>query len=259
LTRPVADRTLCRVDRTLCRVDRAKSVVTAARFAQGMTFDQYVTYTGTAENLAREAGWWLGTKRHDFSGLLRDRYEQAHLDDAQATAIRWLAAQPDGPANVLVISEEWSSDCRRDVPMVARLAEAGGLELRIFPRDGQKLGRGPRADPAESPNADIVNEFLNVKDGQAFPTVPTAVFLTKALEVLYTYFEFPAIYRKMRLAGAMQARAGVDKPGEHREQARERFIRDWGAVQDSPFWQVWTSAAVDEMLSALHERLVVGA
>lgn len=51
----------------------------------------------------------------------------------------------------------------------------GGLPLRIFPRDGQKLGRGPKADPAESPNADIVNAFLNVKDGQTFQTVPTEI------------------------------------------------------------------------------------
>ncbi|HEY7541984.1 MAG TPA: thioredoxin family protein [Methylomirabilota bacterium] len=133
-----------------------------------MTFEQYVAYAGTPENLAREAGWWLGRQRHDFSGLLRDRYARARLDEPQVAAIRWLAAQPGGPANVLVISEEWSSDCRRDLPMLARLAEAGGLDLRIFPRDGQKLGRGQRADPAESPNADIVNEFLNEKDGQTF-------------------------------------------------------------------------------------------
>jgi hypothetical protein len=133
---------------TLCRVDRAKSVVTAERFAQGMTFDQYVAYTGTAENLA----------------------------------------------------------------------------------------------------------FLNVKDGQTFQTVPTVVFLTKALEVLHIYFEFPAIYHKMRLAELM----GVPTSRENREQEWERFIRDWGTLQESPFWQVWTSAAVDEMISALHERLVAG-
>jgi hypothetical protein len=247
--------TLPAADATLSGVYPAKSVATAQRFAQGMTFDQYVAYTGTPENLTREAGWWLGTTRQDFSRLLRERYERCRLSDPQFAAIRWLAAQPDGPANVLVISEEWSSDCRRDVPMVARLAEAGGLTLRIFPRDGRKLGRGPRADPAESPNADIVNAFLNVKDGQTFQTVPTVVFLTKALEVLYTYFEFPAIYQKTRLAQGM----GVPASRENREREWERFIRDWAALQDSPFWQVWTSAAVDEMLSALHERLVVGA
>jgi hypothetical protein len=33
-----------------------QSGVTAERFAQGMTFDQYVAYAGTPENLAREAG-----------------------------------------------------------------------------------------------------------------------------------------------------------------------------------------------------------
>jgi hypothetical protein len=152
-----------------------------------------------------------------------------------------------------VISEEWSSDCRRDVPMLARLAEAGGLELRIFQRDGQKLGGGPRSDPAASPNADIVNTFLNEKDGQTFQSVPTAVFLTKGLEEIYRYIELPAIYHKALLAAAMQAAAR----GENREQAWEQFIRDWGALQALPFYQMWASAAVDEMLSALHERLVV--
>jgi hypothetical protein len=220
-----------------------------------MTFAQYVTYAGSPENLAREAGWWLGRQRHDFSGLLRDWYERSRLDEAQTAAIRWLAARPDGPANVLVISEEWSSDCRRDVPMLARLAKAGGLALRIFPRDGQKCSRAPKADQAESPNADIVNQFLNEKDGQTFQSVPVAVFLTKDFEVLYRYVELPAIYHKMRIAEAMQAA----RAGEDRERARDRFIRDWRALQEgSPFFRMWASAAVDEMLSALHERLVVG-
>jgi hypothetical protein len=57
----------------------------------------------------------------------------------------------------------------------------------------------------------------------------------------------------MRLAAAMQ----VAKPGENREEAWARFIRDWGALQASPFFPMWASAAVDEMVSALHERLVV--
>lgn len=104
-------------------MDRTKSVVTAERFAQGMTFEEYVKYVGTSENLAREAGWLLGPQRRDFSGLLRDWHGRAGLSEARAGGIRWLAAQPGGPARILVISEEWSSDCRRDVPMLARLAE----------------------------------------------------------------------------------------------------------------------------------------
>jgi hypothetical protein len=37
-------------------VERGKRALTAERFAHGMTFDQYVLYTGSPENLAREAG-----------------------------------------------------------------------------------------------------------------------------------------------------------------------------------------------------------
>lgn len=223
-----------------------RGVVTPERFAQGMTFEEYVVYTGTPENLAREAGWWLGPQRKDLSGLLREWHQRVRLNDAQVRAIRWLAAQPDGPAKVLVISEEWSSDCRRDVPMLARLAEAGGLELRIFARDGRKLGRGPRANPAESPNADLVNAFLNEKDGQTFQSVPVAVFFTKEFSELYRYTECPAIYHKERLYTAMQAA----KPGETPAQVWERFMRDWVALQrDTPFFSVWASAAIDEMPS----------
>src|SRR5712671_6590190 len=121
-----------------------------------MTFNEYVKYTGSPENLAREAfgsyfpdGGAAGAPRKDNSGVLRDRYAKARLTDAQTAAIKWLVTQPDAPAKILVISEEWSSDCRRDVPMLARLAEAGGLELRIFPRDGQKFSQSPTSDPAE--------------------------------------------------------------------------------------------------------------
>lgn len=156
-----------------------------------MSFDEYVTYLGTPENLAREAGWWLGPRRRDFSGLLDTWFARVRLSGAQIDAIRWLAAQPQGPAKLLVISEEWSSDCRRDVPVLARLAEAGGLELRIFPRDGQKVGRGPRANPDDSPNADIVNAFLNEKNGQTFQSVPVAVFFMNDLRYLFMLPSLP--------------------------------------------------------------------
>ena len=234
-------------------VTASPAVLSPERFARGMTIEQYLDFIGTSENLAREAGWWLGTQRHDFSGPLRERYERARLSPAQTAAIRWLAARPHGPARVLVISEEWSSDCRRDVPMLARLAEAGGLELRIFTRDGQRAGRGARANPAESPNADLMNEFLHERDGQTFQSIPVAVFFTRDLEYLYHYTEFPRLYHKERLAGAMQ----VPRPGEAKEDAWTRFIRDWGALQQSPFWWLWASAAIDEILSALHEQPLI--
>ena len=37
-----------------------------------------------------------------------------------------------------------------------------------------------------------------------------------------------------------------------------RGARDFMALQQSPFFRVWASAGVAEIISALHERLVVG-
>src|SRR5215510_8573603 len=229
--------------------------LTPERFAQGMTFQDYVAYTGTPENLAREAGWWLGTERKDLSGLLRKWYEgPARMSEVQTAAIRWLAAQPNGPAKILVISEEWSSDCRRDVTMLARMAEAGGLELRIFPRDGQRIGRGPRADPDESPNADLMNMFLRERDGQTFQSIPIAAFYTKDFQYLWHYTEFPAIYHKYPLSDAMR----LPRSGETAEQTWDRFMREWRDLQLSPFFPIWTSASASEILSALYERVTIG-
>jgi hypothetical protein len=229
-------------------------VVTPERFASGMTFEQYMTFIGTPENLAREAGWWRGPQRMDWSGILQAWYESLRLRDDQVAAIRWLAGQPRGPARILVISEEWSSDCRRAVPPLARLAEAGGLELRIFPRDGARVGREPRANPAESPSADLMNEFLREQDGTTYQSIPVVVFYTVDFEYLYHFTERPAIYHPGRLSDAMRA----PRSGETAEQTWERFMGEWGALQQSPFFKVWAWAGIDEMLSALHERLVVG-
>jgi len=234
---------------------RGSRVVTPERFATGMTFEQYMNYIGTPENLAREAGWWRGPERMDWSDPLRRWYESLQLRDDQVAAIRWLTAQPQGPAKILMISEEWSSDCRRVIPMLGRLMEAAPLELRIFPRDGQKVGRGLRADPAESPYADLMNEFLREQDGRTYQSIPVVVFYTKDLEYLYHYTERPALFPRDRLVPAMQAA----RPGETREQAWERFLHDWGVMQQSPFFRVWASAAIDEMLSALYEQRVLGA
>jgi hypothetical protein len=241
----------------------ASSVVTPARFAQGMTFDEYVRYAGSAENLAREAfgGYFpdsgsMGAPRRDNSPVLRERYARARLDEEQAGAIRWLAAQPGGPAKILVLSEDWSSDCRRDVPMLARLSEVGGLELRIFNRDGKKILATRRPDPAVAPdgNHDLMLEFMNRKNGGEWASLPVAVFYTADFRELHRYIEYPAIYHKDHIRAQQQAA----KPGESEAQARERAAREFQALQNSPFFDVWASAAVDEILSALHARLLLG-
>ena len=226
--------------------------ITPERFERGRSFDEYLDYIGTSENLSREAT--DGAKRVDRGKQWRELYGALELESYQKEAIRWLAAQPGGPSKVLVISEDWSSDCRRDVPMFARLAEAGGLEMRIFDRDGARFASTPA--PTDSPNADLMSQFLNTKNGNTYQSIPVAAFLTKDFEYLYHYTEYPAIYQKDRI---VYGHIRVPRAGESPDETRARIDREFGALQQSPFFRIWAGAGAAEVLSALHRRLVLGA
>jgi hypothetical protein len=233
--------------------------MTPERFAKGLDWNDYVAYTGSPENLAREGfdirRFSLVRPRVDWSGYLRERHAKARLTDDQAAAIRWLAAQPGGPAKIAVLAEEWSSDCRRDLPYLARLAEAGGLELRVFIRDGDTMLRKGLPDPAAGGNADLVVAYANDKHGERWASVPVAVFFDQSFTELYRYVEYPAIYRKDRVIGHLRAA----RPGETDDVAKARGGRDIGALLESPFFDVWAQAGIAEIVSALHERLLTAA
>lgn len=215
--------------------------MTPERFARGLTFDDYVRFAGSPDNLAREGfdvrRFSLTRPRLDWSAYLRERYAKARLTDDQAAATQWLAGQPGGPAKIAVIAEDWSSDCRRDLPYLARLAEAGGLELRVFIRDGDTMLRKGLPDPSAGGNADLVVAYANDKGGQQFASVPVAVFYSSDWVELYRYVEYPAIYHKERLLGHLRATQG-----------------DIAGMLESPFFDVWAHAAMAEILSALYER-----
>jgi hypothetical protein len=227
-------------------------MVSPQRFAQGMTFDEYVKFIATAENLKREGSF--NRPRKDYGDFFRKAYETTRLSDVQQEALKWINAQPAAPAKVLVVSEDWSSDCRRDVPVIARLAATAGWELRIFTRDAQKITSTPVPDPKEQPNADVIAPFLKTRDGQTFQSIPIAAFFTRDFQHLYTYLEFPSIYHKDRVRGAIN----VPKQGESKEQTAERSLRDFFAFQETPFFKIYATAAADEIIAMLHERLRVG-
>src|SRR5262245_35092303 len=152
----------------------------------------------------------------------------------------------------MVIAEDWSSDCRRDLPYLARLAEAGGFELRIFLRDAETMHRQGLPEAGSHLNADLVREYANEKNGQQFATVPVAVFFTRDFAELYRYIEYPAIYHKDLVLGALRKA----RPGENEEQTKARGGREIATLLESPFFDVWARAGVAEIVSALHERLV---
>jgi thiol-disulfide isomerase/thioredoxin len=230
--------------------------VTPERYASGMTFDEYVAYVGTPENLARESSGGPSQPRQNQSAFLKNAYEQRQLNPHQRSALKWLVDQPGGPARMLVISEEWSSDCRRDVPTFARIAAETGMELRIFRRDGQKFSdrHAPTLTEAPDSNADLMAQFLNQKNGDTWQSIPVCAFFTRDLEYLYHYQEYPAIYEKDRIVAEMRK----PKSGESPEQAQARFGREFPALHASDLFQVWACAAVDEIISSLHRRLLLG-
>ena len=228
--------------------------ISPGRFAQGMTFDQYVAYIGTPENLQREATG--GATRRDYSHFFAEAFRNSRLTDYQIEALTRLASMRGGPAKLLVLSEDWSSDCRRDVPTFARIAAVTGMELRIFRRDGQQFSDAhvPSLEEAPDSNADLMAQFLNHKNGDSWQSIPVAAFFTKDLEYLYHYTEYPAIYEKDRIREHMSA----SKPGEAPEQTRDRSAREFQELQDSAYFRIWASAAVDEIVSALHRRMMLG-
>jgi len=139
--------------------------------------------------------------------------------------------------------------------VLQRLAEAGGLELRIFDRDGKKILDRRRPDPAVAPdgNHDLMLEFMNAKSAGEFASLPAVGIYTKDFRLLYRYLEFPVIFRKDLVRGHMQKA----KAGESDADRKARDAREFLTMQQSPFFDLWASAGVDEILSALYEQRVL--
>ena len=132
------------------------SVVTPERFQQGMG---YSTYIGQIKvNKAR------------FDGF----YDNFKVTPEDTSALKNLVAKPNGPAKMLVLGEDWCGDVIRGMPVLARICEAAGIEMSIFPRDD---------------NHDIMNEFL--KNGE-WMSIPVAVFYTGNHEYICHWIERPA-------------------------------------------------------------------
>ena len=144
------------------------SVVTPERFAQGMTYDEYMD--SVKVNKAR----------------IEEYYANVSLESAQTDALKELTNAEGGPARMMVIGEDWCGDVVRELPVLARVAEAAGLELRIFPRDE---------------NHDIMNEFL--KEGK-YMSIPVAVFYDQGHEYICHWIE---------RSRSRQPRAGRNRSG----------------------------------------------
>jgi len=189
-----------------------ESIVTPERFAAGLTWEQY------REHIKRN--------REKF----QYNYAETALRDEDVEAFRSLAVRPDGPAKVLALGEDWCPDVFRGLPVMVRIAEAAGMELRIFPRDD---------------NLDIMNEFLNRGESQS---IPTFVFYTRDHRYIAHWIERPA-KANAELGEIPKLFEGLDTEKD-RDEMRERYDE----FQRGPVWASWREATVRELRELLQEK-----
>lgn len=197
-------------------VQQKESPVTAERFAQGMTYEQYTA--SIERNQARFAENYAGTQ----------------VDPADVAALKELMARPKGPAKILLIGEDWCPDVFRGAPVFARMAEATGMELRVFPRDQNK---------------DLMARFLN---GGEFESIPVAVFYTKDMDYILHWIERPALANEQmhELAPMYVRLRKPDKTPEEAEAAKQEYI----AFQNGPIWGGWRQETIKELIRLLDEK-----
>ena len=197
-------------------VQKTESVVTPERFSQGMSYADY------------EA------KSERFGKRMAENYAGTSVSAEDAKALKELVARRNGPAKMLVITEDWCPDCYRGVPVFARIAEASGMEIKIFARDENK---------------DIMAEFL--ADGE-FESIPTVVFYTAAHEYIMHWIERPALANEqMREMAPMYARMRKpDKTPEEAEAAKREYID----FQNGPVWGGWRDETIKEVIRLLDEK-----
>ncbi len=134
---------------------RETSVVTPQRFSEGFGYNTYIDQINV--NKAR----------------FEDFYKNFQVTPEDTQSLKELVSQPNGPAKMLVLGEDWCGDVIRGMPVLARICEAAGLEMSIFPRDQHH---------------DIMNEFL--KNGE-WMSIPVAVFYTRDHQYICHWIERP--------------------------------------------------------------------
>jgi hypothetical protein len=203
-----------------------QSVITLERFASGKTYDQYIN---------------SGIKNRD---LFDNNYNGLTVSDAQRAELKALAAKPNGPHHMVIIGEDWCPDVYRGMPVGVRIAEAAGIEVRIFERDQNK---------------DMIAEYLN--NGE-FESIPVYIFYDKDHNYLYHFIERPKLANEQLhitrdvlgdtspegIARRLGHEPSEDEIKEVRAKARQVYL-EWQKTSD--VWAGWRVAAVDEVIEGL--------
>lgn len=186
---------------------RETSVVTPQRFSEGFSYSAYIDQIKV--NKARFEGFY-----------------EFQVKPEDAAALKELVARPNGPAKMLVLGEDWCGDVIRGMPMLARVAEAAGLEMSIFPRDDHH---------------DIMNEFL--KNGE-WMSIPVAVFYTRDHRYICHWIERPEV-AEQEIHEIEEAIRRENPDINDQDFGRERRSRTAARAE------AWQQATVEELLGLL--------
>ena len=194
-----------------------ESVVTPERFAQGKPYDQ-----------------WLTTIERNLDRL-NENYAGTTVSDDDGAALKDIVGRPNGAAKCLALGESWCPDVFRGLPVMARIAEASGMELRVFDRDQ---------------NNDIMAEFL--KNGE-HESIPTFVFYTKGYDYIAHWIERPvqANDEMPQLRDLTAPLRNADLTPEEREKHIQAYID----FQNGPVWGGWRDATIRESRQLLEDKI----
>ncbi len=194
-----------------------QSVVTPARYEQGITYEQWM------EQIDRNQDKFV------------DNFESHQVDPDAVATIKALMAKPNGPAKMAIIGEPWCPDVFRGLPVMVKLAKACGLDYKIFFRDQ---------------NLDMINEFLYKGE---FQSIPVAVFYTADHEYIGHWIEKA---KKAREEGPLlQAISSKMRNPDLSPEERQKHMAEYADFQRGPVWNGWREAEVEEIRTLLEEKV----
>ncbi|SVB00199.1 uncharacterized protein METZ01_LOCUS153053 [marine metagenome] len=191
---------------------RETSVVTPERFSQGFDYPSYMDQIKV--NKARFEGFYNGFK----------------VSSEDIAFFKELVSLPNGPAKMMVIGEDWCGDVIRGLPVLAKIAEAAGIPISIFPRDT---------------HTDIMDEYL--KEGK-YMSIPVAVFYTADHKYICHWIERPEI-AAIEQREIEQAIRDENPDIDDQAFGRERRARTGAKAED------WIAATVVELKELLAKSL----
>jgi hypothetical protein len=202
----------------------AFTVVRPHRFAQGLSYADFLA--GAKINHERFAR----------------NYQNPVLTEDDLSFFRKAAAVPHGPRKLLAIADAWCGVVYRELPTAVRIAEAAGMELRIFLRDE---------------NPDIMDEFLS-NDGKS-RAIPVFVFYTSEMKYITHFTERSASAHAGLAIALAEAKAKLNLPasasfGNLQDPLRQEFLQEVIA-RIEPYSEEWRKDAVKEIRQLLAAAL----